>query len=130
MKKYIIALVSVIAAIVLTVLLIYENVNVFKGEKIKNPTMYTIECTRMNQKDSHVMALKEGDVLDVEFEFLKGRVDITIGMDGEKPIYKGNKVEAEHFRVIISTPGDYRITIKGKHTAGSFKLFLEEPKEE
>lgn len=130
MKKYIIALVSVIVVLFLAVFLFYENVNIFKGNRVKNPNSYTMEFQSMNQKDSHVMALKAEDVLDIEYEILKGRVDLTIGIDGEKPIYKGTKLEAGSFQVIIPADGDYRITIKAKHAAGTFKLGIFVPEED
>lgn len=130
MKKYIIALVSVIVVLFLAVFLFYDNVNIFKGNRVKNPSSYTMEFKSMNQKDSHVMALKAGDILEVDYEILKGRVDLTIGIDGQKPVYKGTKLEAESFQVIIPSDGDYRITVKAKHAAGTFNLRIYVPEED
>ena len=76
----------------------------------------------MNQMDCHVLTLRENEVLSVEYSIDRGNVDLVIGLEKEKPIYKGNDIEDGKFEVIVPRDGEYRITVKAKHAIGSIAI--------
>lgn len=49
----------------------------------------------MSKTDAHIITAEAGDVISVELEIEKGRVDIVIGAEGDEPIYFGNDVDRE-----------------------------------
>ena len=99
-----------------------NNRDVFIGTNTKTTDCYILQVEKMNNTDSHVLVLEKDDVLSVEYSIDKGNVDLVIGLEKEKPIYKGNDIEDEKFEVIVPRDGEYRITVKAKHAAGSITI--------
>ena len=62
--------------------------------------------------------LEKDDVLSVEYSIDRGNVDLVIGLEKEKPIYKGNDIEDGKFEVIVPREGEYKITVEAKHAIG------------
>ena len=44
----------------------------FAGSRVKNPDAYLLDIEKMNGTDLHTLELQEGDVLDIQFETVKG----------------------------------------------------------
>jgi len=90
----------------------------FDGSRVKNPDSYTIEFTRMNMVDEHVMILKAGDELAVDFSIEKGTVNLLIGKEDEPSIYKGNGIDEGSFVITVPADGAYHISVEAKGGAG------------
>ena len=99
-----------------------NNRDVFIGTNTKTTDCYILQVEKMNTTDSHVFVLEKDDVLSVEYSIDRGNVDLVIGLEKEKPIYKGNDIEDGKFEVIVPRDGEYRITVKAKHAAGSIVI--------
>lgn len=99
-----------------------NNRDVFIGTNTKTTDCYILQVEKMNKTDSHVFVLEKDDVLSVEYSIDRGNVDLVIGLEKEKPIYKGNDIEDGKFEVIVPRDGEYRITVKAKHAAGSIVI--------
>ena len=70
------------------------NAEVFDGNSVKNQDNFFLRFTRMSKTDAHIIKAEAGNVISVEFEIEKGRVDIVIGAEGDEPIYFGNDVDS------------------------------------
>jgi len=121
---------TILSCILLTVLLlgaisllVYEKQSIFNGSRVKNPDGYTLEFTKMNQTDSHTLALQAGDSLTVDFAIDRGRVDLTVGIPGENPIYRGNDLDSAVFDLTIPKDGAYQIAVSAKHASGFVLIY-------
>lgn len=99
-----------------------NNRDVFIGTNTKTTDCYILQVEKMNTTDSHVLVLKKDDVLSVEYSIDRGNVDLVIGLEKEKPIYKGNDIEDGKFKVIVPRDGEYKITVEAKHAIGSIAI--------
>lgn len=63
-KKTLIITVS-LTIIVAIAMLVIINFDIFRGDRVKNSDFYQLDFTLMNQIDSHVLTLSEGDTLAV-----------------------------------------------------------------
>lgn len=89
---------------------------------------YILEFDKMNQEDSCVIPASRDDAFAVSLKINEGDVDFIIGMDGKKPIYKGNDIDTGSFKVIVPEDGDYRITVNAKHASGSVEVYARREK--
>jgi len=105
---------------------VYEKRTLFNGSRVKNPDCYTLEFTAMNQTDSHTLALQAGDSLSVDFAIDRGRVDLTVGIPGENPIYRGNDIDSAVFDLTIPKDGAYQVTVSAKHASGFVLIYAHE----
>ena len=118
-KRIIIALALLALAIPF---ILYGTQSEFSGNRVKSREQYILEFERMNQEDSHALALHEGDTLSVEFAIDRGRVDLFIGMAGAEALYRGNDIDSGSFVLTAPKDGDYQITIQAKHAAGYIRI--------
>lgn len=91
---------------------------VFDGSKIKNPDRYLLDFSYMDQSDSHTMDLARGDTVQVAYEVRDGRVDVTVGISGHDPIYRGDDVQAGEFELRIEETGRYVISVHAGKASG------------
>ena len=68
----------------------------------------------MSKTDAHIITAEAGDVISVELEIEKGRVDIVIGAEGDEPIYFGNDVDSGKFDLPVSAAGQYKVTVEAR----------------
>ena len=59
-------------------------------------------------------------------KYSRGNVDLVIGLEKEKPIYKRNDIEDGKFEMIVPRNGEYRITVKAKHNVGSIAIIKKQ----
>lgn len=76
----------------------------------------------MNQKDCHVLTLRENEVLSVEYSIYKGRVDFSIEAGGDTSVFKGNNIDSGKFELIIPSDGEYEIVVNAKHASGMLEI--------
>lgn len=91
---------------------------VFDGSRVGNPDGYWLDFSYMDQSDSHTMSLKPGDILKATYEIKDGRIDVTIGVSGQDPIYRGNDVQTGTFELPIQEEGEYVISVNASRASG------------
>ena len=63
--------------------------------------------------------LAEGNRLQVTLLHTEGTVDVTVGMDGNEPIYRGNGQQNADFSLEIAETGNYHISVTGHQAKGN-----------
>lgn len=106
--------------------LFFYNQEGFTGNRIKNPDAYLLDIERMNGTDLHTLELHEGDVLQIQFETVKGSLYMEIKAPDETTIYRGNGKETTDFTVNIRESGVYTIVVEARHAKGTIHIQLEE----
>lgn len=82
----------------------------------------------MSKTDAHIITAEAGDVILVELEIEKGRVDIVIGAEGDEPIYFGNDVDSGKSELPVSAvgqysaAGQYKVTVEARGAAGEIAV--------
>lgn len=102
--------------------LFYYNMEGFTGNRIKNPDSYLLEIEKMNGTDLHTLDLQAGDVLKVEFETVKGSLDLEIKAPDGTTIYRGDGKAATDFTVNISKSGVYTVNVLARHARGRISI--------
>lgn len=112
-----------LAAIAVAVFVLVDERDVFTGTRTKNHDAYILQFSEMNQTDSHTLALTAGDELEVAYTVEKGRLDLSIGIDGRANVYTGTDLtDSGAFAVIADEPGDYTVTLTARYAAGSVRV--------
>lgn len=106
--------------------LFFYNQEGFTGNRIKNPDAYLLDIERMNGTDLHTLELHEGDVLQIQFETVKGSLYMEIKAPDETTIYRGNGKETTDFTVNIRESGVYAIVVEARHAKGTIHIQLKE----
>ncbi|MGM9615120.1 MAG: hypothetical protein ACI3W7_06325 [Oscillospiraceae bacterium] len=97
----------------------------FTGSRVKNPDAYLLDMERMNGTDLHTLELREGDVLQIEFETVKGSVYAEIKAPDGTTVYAGNGKETTEFTVNIRETGVYTIVVEARHASGILHIQAE-----
>ena len=66
--------------------------------------------------------LTEGDRLQVFLSHAEGTVDVTVGMEGQGPIYRGRGQQNAEFVLEIAETGNYHISVTGHQAKGSISF--------
>lgn len=90
----------------------------FTGSSVKNPDSYLLDIKRMNGTDLHTLDLQTGDVLQVQFETLKGSLYMEIKAPDGTAVYCGDGKETTDFTVNITESGVYTIVVCARHAKG------------
>ena len=98
----------------------------FTGSRVKNPDAYLLDIEKMNGTDLHTLELREGDVLQIEFETEKGELYMEIKAPDGTTIYRGNGKETTDFTVNIRESGVYTIVVEARHAKGTIHIQLKE----
>ena len=104
--------------------LFFYNQEGFTGNRIKNPDAYLLDIERMNGTDLHTLELHEGDVLQIQFETVKGSLYMEIKAPDGTTIYRGNGKETTAFTVNIRKSGVYTIVVEAQHAKGTIHVQL------
>ena len=124
-KAVFIALTLLILAGV-AVFLLCTNQEGFTGSRVKNPDAYLLDIEKMNGTDLHTLELQEGDVLDIQFETVKGSLYMEIKAPDGTAVYRGNGRETTELAVNIRASGVYTIVVEARHAKGMIHIQLEE----
>ena len=124
-KAVFIALPLLILAGVAIFLFCY-NQEGFTGSRVKNPDEYLLDIEKMNGTDLHTLELQEGDVLDIQFETVKGSLYMEIKAPDGTAVYRGNGKETTDFAVNIRESGVYTIVVEARRAQGTIHVRLEE----
>ena len=80
----------------------------------------------MNGTDLHTLELREGDVLQIQFETEKGDLYMEIKAPDGMSLYRGNGKETTDFTVNISQSGVYTIVVEARRAKGTIHIQLME----
>ena len=110
----------------IAVFLFCYNRESFTGSRVKNPDAYLLDMERMNGTDLHTLELREGDVLQIEFETEKGELYMEIKAPDGTAVYRGNGKETMDFAVNIRESGVYTIVVEARRAKGTIHIRCEE----
>ena len=80
---------------------------------------FRMEYSILNREESAGLNLTEGDRLQVSLSHTEGTVDVTVGMNGKEPIYRGNGQQNAEFVLEILEKGNYHISVSGHQAKGN-----------
>ena len=109
----------------LAIVLFCSNQEGFTGSRVKNPDAYLLDIEKMNGTDLHTLELREGDVLQIQFETENGTLYMEIKAPDGTSIYRGNGKETTEFTVNIRESGIYTIVVEARHAKGAIHIQLE-----
>ncbi len=124
MKKHMKVLIIFIVLFMIgvAVVLFCSNQEGFTGSRIKNPDSYMLDIERMNGTDVHTLDLQNGDVLQIQFETVKGSLYMEIHAPNGTIIYRGNGKEITDFTVNIQENGAYTIVVEAWKAKGTIHI--------
>lgn len=98
------------------------NQESFSGSRVKNPDAYLLDIKKMNGTDLHTLELQEGDVLQIQFETVKGELYMEIKTPDGTSLYRGNGREITDFTVNIRESGIYTIVVEARRAKGTIHI--------
>ena len=119
--KILIVFITLLVIGIIIFLFLY-NQESFKGSRIKNLDSYMLDIERMHGTDQHTLDLQKGDVLQIQFETVKGSMDMEIKAPDGTIIYSGNGKETTDFTVNISESGTYTVVVEASHAEGTIHI--------
>ena len=121
-KIIVIIIFIVLLAIGMTVAFLSSNQEGFTGSRVKNPDAYLLDIERMNGTDLHTLELQTGDVLQIQFETVKGSLYMEIHASDGSVIYRGNGKAATEFTVNIPESGVYSVVVEARRAKGTIHV--------
>ncbi len=97
----------------------------FTGSRVKNPVEYLLDIEKMNGTDLHTLELREGDVLQIQFEAEKGELYMEIKAPDGTAVYRGNGKETTDFTLNIRESGIYTVVVEARRAKGTIHIQLE-----
>ena len=91
----------------------------FDGSRISDASGFRMEYSVLNREEGDDLNLMEGDRLRVSLSHTEGSVDVTVGMEGKEPIYRGNGQQNAEFILEIAETGSYHISVSGHRAKGN-----------
>ena len=98
----------------------------FTGSRVKNPDAYLLDIQRMSGTDLHTLELRKEDVLQIQFETVKGSLYMEIKAPDGATLYRGNGKETPDFTVNIPENGVYTVVVEARHAKGTIHIQLKE----
>ena len=96
--------------------------SVFDGSRVSDTSGFRMEYSILNREESADLNLTEGDRLRVSLSHTEGTVDVTVGMEGQTPIYRGNGQQNADFVLEIAETGSYHIFVSGHQAKGNISF--------
>ena len=93
--------------------------SVFDGSRVSDASGFRMEYSILNRAESADLNLTEGDCLQVSLTHTEGYVDVSVGLNGKEPIYRGNGQRNAGFVLEIAETGNYRVSVSGHRATGS-----------
>ena len=92
---------------------------VFDGSMTTDAAGSHMEYRVLDKEISARLDLTAGEELKVTLSHVSGTVDLTVGMEGREPIYRGNGQKNAEFILKITETGNYRVSVTGHQAKGS-----------
>ena len=93
--------------------------SVFDGSRVANASEFQMEYSALNREEAAELVLQAGEQLRVTLSHTEGTVDVTVGMEGQTPIYRGNGQQNAEFVLEILEKGNYHISVSGHQAKGN-----------
>ena len=93
--------------------------SVFVGSRISNASEFQMEYSVLNREETAELVLQAGEQLQVSLSHTEGTVDVTVGTDGNEPIYRGDGQQNAEFILEITETGNYHISVLGHQAKGN-----------
>ena len=93
--------------------------SVFDGSRVANASEFQMEYSALNREEAAELVLQAGEQLRVTLSHTEGTVDVTVGMNGKEPIYRGNGQQNAEFILEITETGNYHISVSGHQAKGN-----------
>ena len=93
--------------------------SVFYGSRVSNASEFQMEYSVLNREETAELVLQAGEQLRVALSHTEGTVDVTVGMEGQEPVYRGNGQQNAGFVLEIPETGNYRISVSGHRAKGN-----------
>ena len=93
--------------------------SIFDGSRVSNASEFQMEYSVLNREETAELVLQAGEQLRVSLSHTKGTVDVTVGTDGNEPIYRGNGQQNADFILEITETGNYHISVSGHQAKGN-----------
>ncbi len=93
--------------------------SVFDGSRVSDASGFQMEYRILNREEAADLTLTEGDCLRVSLSHTEGHIDVTVGMEGKDPIYRGNGQQNADFVLEIPETGTYHISVSGHRAKGN-----------
>ena len=122
-----------ISAILLVMCLLFagcEGKSTFDGSRTSGETEFRMEYSILDKEEAAELNLTEGDRIQVSISHTAGNVDVTVGLNGEEPIYKGMGQENADFILTVPKTGCYLISVTGHRAKGDISFTCIPLKEE
>ena len=97
----------------------------FDGSRVRNPDAYLLTFSCMNQDDAHSMHMEKGDLLRVEYEIQRGRVDVRVETEEGEKVYCGDRVDSGSFALPAARDGEYGVSVHAENAAGRLCFTVE-----
>ena len=91
----------------------------FDGSRVSDASGFRMEYSMLNREESADLNLTEGDCLLVSLSHTEGTADVTVSMEGQEPIYRGNGQQSAEFVLEIAETGNYHISVSGHQAKGN-----------
>ena len=95
---------------------------IFDGSRISNASEFQMEYSVLNREETAELVLQAGEQLRVTLSHTEGTVDVTVGMEGQEPIYRGRGQQNAEFVLEIAETGNYHISVTGHQAKGSMSF--------
>ena len=125
-NKAVLIVLSLLVLAGVAVFLLCTNQEGFTGSRVKNPDAYLLDIEKMNGTDLHTLELQEGDVLQIQFETVKGSLYMEIKAPDGTAVYRGNGRGTTEFTVNIRESGVYTVVVEARRAKGTIHVQLEE----
>ena len=129
MKKKRILGIAVCAALLIVAALVAQRTvsmqSRFDGSRVRNPDAYLLTFSCMNQDDAHSMHMEKGDLLRVEYEIQRGRVDVRVETEEGEKVYCGDRVDSGSFALPAARDGEYGVSVHAENAAGRLCFTVE-----
>lgn len=87
--------------------------------------LFFLRMERLNCTIAEPFSLQAGDAIDVRIDQACGELALSIGREGQEPIYEGKNPELSAFRVTVPESGEYLLCVSGKRAAGSISFQID-----
>ena len=93
--------------------------SVFDGSRVANASEFQMEYSVLNREETAELVLQAGEQLRVTLSHTEGTVDVTVGMEGQEPVYRGRGQQNAEFVLEIAKTGNYHISVSGHQAKGN-----------
>ena len=95
---------------------------IFDGSRISNASEFQMEYSVLNREETAELVLQAGEQLRVTLSHTEGTVDVTVGMEGQEPVYRGRGQQNAEFVLEIAKTGNYHISVSGHQAKGNISF--------